>query len=205
MSVLARGRAVRPRPGGVYGVVRRVADVVVGVVMLVVLAPLLLLVAIAIRLDSPGPALFRQRRIGRGSSEFTIAKFRTMATGTPDLASHLMGPGSSRVTRLGKVLRRTSVDELPQLWHLVTGEMTLVGPRPALHNQHDLIGMRQALDIDALRPGLTGWAQVNGRDEIPLERKVELDHEYLRRVSPAFDAEILARTVVVLFSGRGVF
>ncbi len=202
---LAAGRDVSPRPAGVYAAVRRAADLLVGAGLLVLLAPLLAVVAIAIRLDSPGPVLFRQRRIGRGSSEFRIAKFRTMTVGTPDLASHLMGPGSSRVTRLGRILRRTSLDELPQLWHLVTGEMTLVGPRPALHNQFDLIAMRQALGIDALLPGVTGWAQVNGRDDIPLERKVALDHEYLQRISPGFDLHILVCTAVVLFSDRGVF
>ena len=116
-----------------------------------------------------------------------------------------MGPGSSRVTRIGRQLRRWSIDELPQLWHLVTGEMTLVGPRPALYNQYDLIALRQAIGVDALRPGLTGWAQVNGRDEIPLERKVDYDRHYLEHLSPALDLTILARTAVILFSDRGVF
>ncbi len=128
-----------------------------------------------------------------------------MFNGTPDLASHLMGPGSSRITRVGRLLRRTSIDELPQLWHLITGDMSLVGPRPALHNQYDLIGMRQRGGIDALKPGVTGWAQVNGRDDIPLERKVEFDRHYLGRVSFTQDIAILLRTVVVLFSDRGTY
>jgi O-antigen biosynthesis protein WbqP len=196
---------VPPKPAGVYAVVRRVADIAVAGTLLVALSPLLALVAIAIRADSRGPAVFRQRRIGRGSAEFTILKFRTMKVGTPDLASHLMGPGSSQVTRLGRWLRRTSIDELPQLWNVLRGDMTLVGPRPALYNQYDLIGMRQAVDIDSLKPGVTGWAQVNGRDDIPLEQKVDLDRWYLENLSPALDVRILLRTAVVLFSDRGVY
>jgi O-antigen biosynthesis protein WbqP len=178
---------------------------VLGLGLLVVLLPFLLLVAVLIMLDSPGPALFRQRRIGRGSCEFTITKFRTMHVGTPDLASHLMGPGSSRVTRLGKFLRRSSIDELPQLWHLVTGEMSLIGPRPALYNQYDLIALRQQAGIDALTPGVTGWAQIHGRDDIPLDQKVAYDRYYLEHVGPALDLTILGRTFVILFSDRGVY
>jgi len=173
--------------------------------LLVLLAPLLLAVAIAIQLDSPGPALFRQRRIGRGTREFRIVKFRSMRLGTPDLASHLMGPGSPRVTRLGRWLRRASLDELPQLWNVLRGEMSLVGPRPALFNQYDLIAQRQRDGVDALRPGVTGWAQIHGRDDLPLERKVAYDREYLERWSPALDVQIVLRTVMTLFSARGVY
>jgi O-antigen biosynthesis protein WbqP len=128
-----------------------------------------------------------------------------MKVGTPDLASHLVGPGSSRVTRIGAFLRRTSIDELPQLWHLLTGEMSLIGPRPALYNQYDLIAMRQQAGIDALAPGVTGWAQVHGRDDIPLDQKVAYDHHYLEHVGPALDLAILGRTLVILFSDRGVY
>jgi O-antigen biosynthesis protein WbqP len=164
----------------------------------------MLALAIAIRLETPGPILFRQRRVGRGSSEFTLLKFRSMAVGTPDLATHLVEPGRLTVTRVGGFIRRTSLDELPQLWNILRGDMTLVGPRPALFNQLDLVAMRQAGGVDALKPGLTGWAQVNGRDEIPMERKVAYDREYLGRLSPAFDAEILVRTALTLFTMRGV-
>jgi O-antigen biosynthesis protein WbqP len=202
---LARGRAIRHQPQGAYGAIKRAIDLLAGLTLLVLLGPLLLVVALLIRLDSPGPALFRQRRIGRATSEFTILKFRTMLAGTPDLASHLVGPGSNRVTKLGRFLRRASIDELPQLWHLITGEMSLVGPRPALHNQYDLIALRQERGVDALKPGVTGWAQVNGRDDIPLERKVEFDHHYLEHVSAAHDVAIIARTVIVLFSDRGTY
>jgi lipopolysaccharide/colanic/teichoic acid biosynthesis glycosyltransferase/glycosyltransferase involved in cell wall biosynthesis len=201
----AHGRDVPNRPAGLYAMVRRLLDIMIAGGALLVLSPVFAIIALAIRFDSPGPVLFRQRRSGRRSSEFTILKFRTMKVGTPDLASHLMGPGSSRVTRLGGFLRRTSLDELPQLWNVLKGDMTIVGPRPALYNQYDLIGMRQAVSVDALKPGITGWAQVNGRDDIPMERKVELDRTYLEHLTPGFDLFILFRTVVVLFSRRGVY
>jgi lipopolysaccharide/colanic/teichoic acid biosynthesis glycosyltransferase len=201
----AHGRPVEPRPRGAYGALKRAADLTAAAVLLLVLAPFLALVAIAIRLDSPGPALFRQRRSGRGSAEFSIFKFRTMHVGTPDLASHLVGPGSPRVTRLGRRLRRTSVDELPQLLNVLRGEMSLVGPRPALHNQDDLIALRQGAGVDALRPGVTGWAQIHGRDDIPLDRKVAYDRWYLENVSLRTDLVILFRTAATLFSSRGVY
>jgi O-antigen biosynthesis protein WbqP len=178
-------------------------DAVIAAGLLLLLSPLLVLLGAAIRLDSPGPALFRQRRSGRGSGEFIIFKFRTMKTGTPDLASHLIGTTHDRYTRLGPFLRRTSLDELPQLLNVLRGDMALVGPRPALHNQDDLIAMRQREGVDALRPGVTGWAQVNGRDELPIPDKVRLDRHYLEHCGPGIDLEILARTILVLFSGRG--
>jgi len=198
------GREVTHLPRGAHAFLKRLTDVVLACLGLLVASPVLLAVAIAIRLESPGPVLFRQRRSGRGSSEFILFKFRSMAAGTPDLATHLVEPGRVRITRVGAVLRRTSLDELPQLWNILRGDMTLVGPRPALYNQHDLIAMRQAAGVDALRPGLTGWAQINGRDEIPMERKVAYDREYLERLSPRFDAEILVRTALTLFTMRGV-
>ncbi|MCC6650599.1 MAG: sugar transferase [Candidatus Eisenbacteria bacterium] len=198
-----KGRDIAPRPDGAHAVIKRALDIVLSAAALVLFAPVMLAVALAIRLESPGPALFAQRRSGRGSSQFTLLKFRSMAVGTPDLATHLVAPGVVRVTRVGAFIRRTSLDELPQLFNILRGDMTLVGPRPALHNQHDLIAMRQEAGVDALLPGLTGWAQINGRDEIPMERKVALDREYLERLSPAFDLEILVRTALTLFTMRG--
>jgi O-antigen biosynthesis protein WbqP len=200
----AVGRAIAPRPGGLYEGVKRAGDLVVATLLLVVFALPMIAIAIAIRLDSEGPALFRQRRSGRGSREFVIYKFRTMAAGTPDLASHLIaGQAARRITPLGALLRRTSLDELPQLFNIVRGDMSLVGPRPALFNQDDLIAMRQRDGIDALRPGVTGWAQINGRDEIPMENKVALDRHYLEHCSPATDLAILFRTPIALITGRG--
>lgn len=202
--VEARGRDVAPRPAGAAGAFKRLFDVVASLAGLVLFSPVLLAVAIAVRLDSPGPVLFRQRRIGRGSSEFVLFKFRSMAPGTPDLATHLVEPGRVTVTRVGSFIRRTSLDELPQLWNILRGDMTLVGPRPALYNQYDLVALRQQAGVDALRPGLTGWAQINGRDEVPMERKVAYDREYLERISPLLDLEILARTALTLFHMRGI-
>ncbi|HYM80509.1 MAG TPA: sugar transferase [Candidatus Limnocylindria bacterium] len=201
----AAGRPVEPRPRGAYRGGKRALDVTVALALLIGFAPLMLLVAILVRLDSRGPSLFRQRRIGRGSAEFTIFKFRTMSVGAPDLASHLMGPASSHVTRVGKFLRRSSLDELPQLWNILRGEMSLVGPRPALFNQHDLIGMRQEAGVDALKPGVTGWAQIHGRDEIALQEKVAYDRYYLETCSPWLDLTIVVRTAVIVFSSRGVY
>jgi O-antigen biosynthesis protein WbqP len=196
---------VPPAPTGAFGVFKRGGDMVAALLLGVALSPLLTAVAIAIVADSPGPVLFRQRRIGRGSREFTIVKFRTMRVGTPDLASHLVGPGSDRVTRVGRLLRRASIDELPQLWNILRGEMALVGPRPALYNQYDLIAMRQACAVDRLRPGVTGWAQIHGRDDIPLPVKVGHDRHYLEHCTPFLDLWILVRTVFTLFSSRGVY
>jgi O-antigen biosynthesis protein WbqP len=128
-----------------------------------------------------------------------------MQTGTPDVASHLMGPNSSRVTRIGKFLRRSSVDELPQLWNILLGHMSLVGPRPALYNQYDLIAMRKAVHVDAVRPGVTGWAQIHGRDDIPLQDKVNYDRYYVEHRTLGLDLWILLRTAATLFSSRGVY
>lgn len=197
------GRGIAPLPVGAHGMIKRGLDLLTSGVGLILFSPLLLAIAVAIRLDSPGPVLFRQRRSGRGSSEFVMLKFRSMAVGTPDLATHLVQPGAIRVTRVGAFLRRTSLDELPQLWNILRGEMTFVGPRPALYNQSDLITLRQQAGVDALLPGLTGWAQVNGRDDIPMDLKVKYDREYLDRLSLWLDFAILMRTALAVFTARG--
>jgi lipopolysaccharide/colanic/teichoic acid biosynthesis glycosyltransferase/glycosyltransferase involved in cell wall biosynthesis len=200
----ALGRGIALAPGGAYGVAKRAFDVLAAGAGLFALSPVLLLVAIVVRLDSPGPALFRQRRSGQGAREFRIVKFRTMRIGTPDLATHVIGDAAARhITRLGAFLRRSSLDELPQFWNVLKGDMSLVGPRPALFNQDDLIALRQARGIDALRPGVTGWAQIHGRDAISMEEKVAADDEYLHRMSMRLDLEILLRTAGVLISGKG--
>lgn len=201
---LAAGRDVAPAPRGLYAGVKRAADVALALLLLVGFGLLMLLLAAVIRADSPGPALFRQRRIGRGSREFVIFKFRTMSAGTPDLASHLMaGQAASHVTRIGGVLRRTSLDELPQLLNILAGDMTFVGPRPALWNQFDLIALRQQTGVDALKPGVTGWAQINGRDDIPMDRKAALDRHYLEHCGPLMDLRVMFLTPVALLTGRG--
>jgi O-antigen biosynthesis protein WbqP len=183
---------------------KRAVDIVGALAGLILLSPLLLALALAVRLDSPGPALHWSRRVGRRNRIFAMPKFRTMRTGAPDVATHLLPDRESWVTSLGRFLRRTSLDELPQLWSVVKGDMSLVGPRPALFNQDDLVALRTTIGVDALRPGLTGWAQINGRDELPIPEKVRLDGEYLRRMSLVFDARIIAITALAAITGRGV-
>jgi O-antigen biosynthesis protein WbqP len=179
-------------------------DIAGGLAGLILLSPLLLGLAIAVRLESSGPALHWSRRVGRRNRIFAMPKFRTMRTGAPDVATHLLDDPDQWVTPLGAFLRRSSLDELPQLWSVLKGDMSLVGPRPALFNQADLVALRTATGVDALRPGLTGWAQINGRDELPIPEKAELDREYLERMSLSFDLRILLETARTALSGRGV-
>jgi O-antigen biosynthesis protein WbqP len=184
--------------------VKRVFDIVAALAGLVLLSPLLAGLALAVRLGSSGPALHWSRRVGRRNRIFAMPKFRSMRVGTPDVATHLLGDPEQWVTPLGRFMRRTSLDELPQLWSVLAGDMSVVGPRPALFNQDDLVALRTAAGVDALRPGLTGWAQVNGRDELPIPEKARLDREYLDRMSLAFDLKIIAATALAALSGRGV-
>jgi len=184
--------------------VKRLVDIFIALAGLVLLSPLLAGLAVAVRLESPGPSLHWSKRVGRGNALFAMPKFRTMRTGAPDVATHLLPDPESWVTPLGRFLRRTSLDELPQLWSVLTGRMSLVGPRPALFNQDDLVALRTADGVDRLRPGLTGWAQINGRDELPIAEKARLDREYLERGSLAFDLRIIAATARLALSGRGV-
>jgi O-antigen biosynthesis protein WbqP len=184
--------------------VKRLVDIAGGLAGLIVLSPVLLGVGLAVRLESPGPALHWSKRVGRENRIFPMPKFRTMRTGAPDVATHLLADAQAWITPLGAFLRRTSLDELPQLWSVFTGDMSLVGPRPALFNQDDLVALRTAGGVDRLRPGLTGWAQINGRDELPIPEKVKLDREYLERRSLAFDLRILLATALTALSGRGV-
>jgi O-antigen biosynthesis protein WbqP len=179
-------------------------DIAVALAGLIVLSPVFLLLALAVRLESRGPVLHWSKRVGRYNRVFRMPKFRTMRLGAPDVATHLLPDPDRWVTPLGGFLRRTSLDELPQLWSVLAGDMSLVGPRPALFNQDDLVALRTAAGVDRLRPGLTGWAQVNGRDELPIPRKAELDREYLERMSLAFDLKIMAATARAAVSGRGI-
>lgn len=171
---------------------------------LILLSPLFLGLILAVRLDSPGPALHWSRRVGRRNEIFRMPKFRTMRTGAPDVATHLLEDPDQWVTPLGRFLRRTSLDELPQLWSVFRGKMSLVGPRPALFNQDDLVALRTADGVHALRPGITGWAQINGRDDLPIAEKARLDREYLERASLALDIRIIAATARAALQGRGV-
>lgn len=183
----------------------RLINILSSIVLLVVLAPLMIIVALAIRIDSLGPAIFKQTRVGQYDRYFTLYKFRTMHVGTPDLPSEMVSKDDHRFTRLGKFLRRFSIDELPQLFNIIRGDMNFIGPRPALYNQYELISMRKEAGVNRLKPGVTGWAQVNGRENISLERKVELDKYYLENRSWWLDIKILWLTFIKSISGVNLY
>jgi O-antigen biosynthesis protein WbqP len=183
---------------------KRLFDLSLGLIALIVLALPLLIVALLVRVTSPGPILYWSDRIGKSNKVFRMPKFRSMRVGTPAVATHLLNDPGSYLTPVGSFLRKSSLDELPQLWSILAGDMSFVGPRPALFNQHDLIELRTKEKVHELLPGLTGWAQVNGRDELPIPEKVKLDVEYLQRRSLWFDSKILWMTFVKVLRREGV-
>ena len=183
---------------------KRLFDLLLAIFVTVVLSAPMLLVALAVRLTSAGPALHWSDRVGRNNKIFKMPKFRSMHVGTPTVATHLLVDATSHLTPIGSFLRRSSLDELPQLWSILVGNMSFVGPRPALFNQQDLIALRTEQGVHTLVPGLTGWAQVNGRDELPILAKVKLDVIYLQRQSLWFDIRILWLTFVKVLRGDGV-
>ena len=183
---------------------KRLFDLLLALCAAVVLALPVAVVAVAVRLTSAGPALYWSDRVGRGNKIFKMPKFRSMRVGTPAVATHLLADPKAHLTPIGSFLRKSSLDELPQLWSILVGDMSFVGPRPALFNQHDLIALRTEHGVQELVPGLTGWAQVNGRDELPIPDKVKLDAEYLQRQSLWFDIRILWLTFVKVIQRDGV-
>ena len=183
---------------------KRFFDLILGLFASVVLLLPVLLVAMAVRLTSKGPALYWSDRVGRNNVIFKMPKFRSMQVGTPAVATHLLADARSHLTPIGSFLRKSSLDELPQLWSILVGDMSFVGPRPALFNQQDLIALRTEQGVHTLVPGLTGWAQVNGRDELPIPEKVKLDAAYLQRQSLWFDVLILWMTFVKVLRRDGV-
>lgn len=183
---------------------KRLFDLALAVPATVVLLLPLALIALAVRLTSPGKVLYWSDRVGCNNRLFGMPKFRSMRVDTPAVATHLLSDPEAYLTPIGSFLRKTSLDELPQLWSILKGDMSFVGPRPALFNQEDLIGLRTGCGVHELVPGLTGWAQVNGRDELPITEKVKLDAEYLRRRSFAFDLRILWLTFVKVLRREGV-
>ena len=188
-----------------YPCIKRGADVLLSLLTLICLSPVYLAIALAVKLTSPGPVLFRQRRVGRGGRLFTIYKFRTMRTDTPrDTATHLLKDPSRYITRVGAFLRRSSLDELPQFFNVLRGDMSIVGPRPALYNQSDLIAAREKAGVNAVRPGITGWAQINGRDELPIPVKVRYDREYVENLSLKMDARCFFGTIISVLRAEGV-
>ena len=183
---------------------KRIFDLLLALTAAVVLAVPVLLVAMAVRLTSPGPALYWSDRVGRHNKIFKMPKFRSMRVGTPAVATHLLADPKAHLTLIGSFLRKSSLDELPQLWSILVGDMSFVGPRPALFNQHDLIELRTQRGVHELVPGLTGWAQINGRDELPIPDKVKLDAQYLEQRSLGFDIRILWLTFVKVLRRDGV-
>lgn len=184
--------------------VKRLFDLLLAVCAACVLAVPVLLVALAVRVTSPGPALYWSNRVGKGNLIFKMPKFRSMRVGTPAVATHLLANPYSVLTPIGSFIRKSSLDELPQLWSILVGDMSFVGPRPALFNQQDLIELRTSKGVHTLVPGLTGWAQVNGRDELPITQKVALDAEYLARQGLWFDIKILWMTLLKVIQRDGV-
>lgn len=186
-----------------YG--KRIIDVVLSLCGIIVLSPILLLLALWIKLDSKGPVFFRQKRVGKGKTYFFILKFRTMYADTPsDVPTHLLKDPQALITRSGWFLRKTSLDELPQMFNILAGQMSIIGPRPALWNQYDLIEERERLGANDVLPGLTGWAQVNGRDELPIPVKARYDGEYAQHVTFGFDVKIFFKTIGNVITGKDV-
>jgi O-antigen biosynthesis protein WbqP len=173
-------------------------------IILIILSPIFLIVALAIFIEDGSPIFFKQKRVGLNYSFFNIYKFRSMKKNTPNVATHLLENPVSYLLIIGGVLRKLSLDELPNLINIIKGEMVFVGPRPALYNQDDLMALRVAVGVDKLKPGITGWAQINGRDEISIEAKVALEKEYLERRSVWFDFQIVVRTFTSVLFSRGV-
>ena len=188
-----------------YPYFNRLMDILFSLAALIVLSPVMAVIALLVRLTSPGPAIFRQIRSGKALKEFEIYKFRTMYITAPgNIPTHQLSGAQSYITPVGAFLRRTSLDELPQLLNILKGDMSIVGPRPPLPTQYDLIKAREGLGANALRPGLTGWAQINGRDELPIEVKAGYDGEYVRRMSFFFDLRCIFGTVTAVFGAKGV-
>ena len=186
-------------------VIKRLFDILLSFIGLVIFSPVFLILIIIIKIDSRGAILFKQKRIGIGKSHFNMLKFRTMKTDTPkDTPTHLLENPEQYITRAGKFLRKTSLDELPQIFNILSGKMSIIGPRPALWNQYDLMEERDKYGANDVRPGLTGWAQVNGRDELPIPVKAKFDGEYVDRMGFLFDCKCFFMTILKVIKSDGV-
>ncbi len=183
---------------------KRLFDLLLSAIAALTLCVPCTVVAVMVKLTSPGPILYWSDRVGRNNRIFKMPKFRSMRIGTPAVATHLLADPASHLTPIGSFLRKSSLDELPQLWSILCGDMSFVGPRPALYNQDDLIALRTEYGVHALLPGLTGWAQINGRDELPIPQKVALDREYMLQQSLVFDAKIIFLTAMRVIVSRDV-
>jgi O-antigen biosynthesis protein WbqP len=188
-----------------YMKIKRLMDIILSLIGLIVLSPIFLILIIAIKIDSRGPVLFKQKRVGINKTHFNILKFRTMRIDTPkDTPTHLLGNPEQYITKMGKFIRKTSLDELPQIWNIFVGQMSIIGPRPALWNQYDLIAERDKYGANDVPPGLTGWAQINGRDELSVEDKSKLDGEYVERISLRMDVKCFFGTIVSVVKSDGI-
>ena len=188
-----------------YVVMKRGIDFVLSCVGLIILLPIFLLLVLAIKLDSPGPVIFKQKRVGIHKSHFYIWKFRTMDINTPkDMPTHMLQNPEQYITKMGAFLRKTSLDELPQIFNIIKGDMAIVGPRPALWNQYDLLEERDKYGANDVRPGLTGWAQINGRDELEIPVKAKLDGEYVEKMGPIMDLKCFFGTFISVLKADGV-
>lgn len=189
----------------VYPVVKRGIDFILSLIGMIILSPVFAALALIIKLDSKGPILFKQKRIGKNKKEFYILKFRTMRTDTPkDMPTHMLKNPDAFITKVGKVLRKTSLDELPQIINILKGDMSIIGPRPALWNQYDLIDERDKYRANDIYPGLTGWAQVNGRDELEIDVKAKFDGQYVERMSCIFDIKVFFITIFSVLRSDGI-
>ncbi|MCK2016886.1 sugar transferase [Peribacillus frigoritolerans] len=188
-----------------YLKIKRLIDIILSLIGLIILSPFFLILMLAIKLDSKGPVLFKQKRVGIYKTHFNILKFRTMSIETPkDTPTHLLQNPEQYITKMGKFLRKTSLDELPQIWNIFVGQMSIIGPRPALWNQYGLIEERDKYGANDISPGLTGWAQINGRDELPIEVKAKLDGEYVAKISFWVDVKCFFGTIVSVVKSDGV-
>lgn len=188
-----------------YIILKNVLDFILSLMLLIIMFPFFCIFSIIIKLESKGPVFFRQKRIGKNKKEFYIYKFRTMKTETPkEMPTHMLKNAETYITKSGKIFRKTSIDELPQIINILKGQMSLIGPRPALWNQEDLIEERDKYNVNAIRPGLTGWAQINGRDELEIPIKAKYDGEYVEKMSFLFDIKIFLKTIIKVFKHDGV-
>jgi O-antigen biosynthesis protein WbqP len=188
-----------------YIKIKRLIDIILSLIGIVVLSPIFLILISSIKIDSSGPVLFKQKRVGINKTHFNILKFRTMRIDTPkDIPTHLLVNPEQYITKMGKFLRKTSLDELPQIWNIFVGQMSIIGPRPALWNQYDLIAERDKYGANDIPPGLTGWAQINGRDELPIEVKSKLDGEYVENIGFWMDVKCFFWTIVSVAKSDGI-
>lgn len=189
----------------IFLIFKRILDIIISGIAIVILIPFLLVIALVIKCESKGPVLFKQKRVGKDKKYFYIYKFRTMRIDTPkDMPTHMLKNADSYITKSGKFMRKTSIDELPQLINILKGEMSIIGPRPALWNQNDLIAEREKYNANSVKPGLTGWAQINGRDELSIPVKAKLDGEYIEKMSLIFEIKIFWKTIINVLKKDGI-